>query len=175
MPAFFFAKKTAFFWGKNSTFTQSNGVKAVLERFFSSVFKIKGCCLWKCKFYRLCVRNPASGLLQIGHKSEKWQWRHNWPTWRHLQFVFFNVTLFLLSSLVTGLSFMAISSLVLELWEFSFIRDWPETRKLEIPSSEFCPISGDWDELGIPNLVRIKCQGYSFYRFRVIKGKPTGE
>ena len=37
-------------------------------RFFSSVFnfcKIKGHCYWKCKFYRLCVRNPASELLQI--------------------------------------------------------------------------------------------------------------
>ena len=28
-------------------------------------------------------------------------------------------------------------------------------RKLEIPSSEFCPISGDWYKSGIPNLVRI--------------------
>ena len=40
------------------------------------------------------------------------------------------------------------------------IRDWPEIRKSEIPSSEFCPISGDWCELWIPNLVRmslIKC------------------
>ena len=68
---------------------------------------------------------------------------------------FFNVTLFLLSSLVTGLSFMAISSLVLELWQFSFIMDWPEIRKLEIPLFEFCPISGDWGKLGIPNLAWI--------------------
>ena len=29
------------------------------------------------KFYRLCVRNPASGLLQIVRKLENWQWRHN--------------------------------------------------------------------------------------------------
>ena len=43
--------------------------------------------------------------------------------------------------------------LVLELWQFSFIRDWPEIRKSEIPPSEFCPISGDWEELWIPNLV----------------------
>ena len=73
---------------------------------------------------------------------------------------FFDVVLFLLSSLVTGPSFMSISSLVLELWQFSFIRDWPEIRKSEIPPSEFCPISGDWGELGIPNLARmslIKC------------------
>ena len=33
-------------------------------------------------------------------------------------------------------------------------------RKSEIPPSEFCPISGDWGKLGIPNLARmslIKC------------------
>ena len=55
---------------------------------------------------------------------------------------------------------MSISSLVLELWQFSFIRDWPEIRKSEIPPSEFCPISGDWGELWIPNLAQmslIKC------------------
>ena len=73
---------------------------------------------------------------------------------------FFDVVLFLLSSLVTGPSFMSMSSLVLELWQFSFIRDWPEIRKSEIPLSEFLPISGDWGELGMPNLARmslIKC------------------
>ena len=68
--------------------------------------------------------------------------------------IFFEV-FFLLSSLVTGPSFMSISSLVLELWQFSFVRDWPEIRKLEIPPSEFCPISGDWGELWIPNLARM--------------------
>ena len=68
--------------------------------------------------------------------------------------IFFDV-LFLLSSLVTGPSFMSISSLVLELWQFSFMRDWPEIRKSEIPTSEFFPISGDWSELWIPNLTRM--------------------
>ena len=66
---------------------------------------------------------------------------------------FFDV-LFLLSSLVTGPSFMPISSLVLKLWQFSFIKDWPEIRKSEIPPSGFCPISGDGGKLGIPNLTR---------------------
>ena len=73
---------------------------------------------------------------------------------------FFDGFLFLLSSLVTGPSFMSILSLVLELWQFSFIRDWPEIRKSEIPPSEFCPISRDLSEFEIPNLVRtyvIKC------------------
>ena len=68
---------------------------------------------------------------------------------------FFDVVLFVLSSLVTGPSFMSISWLVLELWKFSFIRDWPEIRKSEIPPSEFCPISGDWGELWIPHLARM--------------------
>ena len=48
----------------------------------------------------------------------------------------------------------------MELWQFAFIRDWPEIRKSEIPSSEFCPISKDWGELEITNLARmslLKC------------------
>ena len=65
---------------------------------------------------------------------------------------FFDVVLFLLSILVTGPSFMSISPMVLELWQFSFIRDWSEIRKSEIPPSEFFPISGDWGELEIPKL-----------------------
>ena len=119
----------------------------------------------------------------------------NWSKFRkmtmHSQFsdmtsssVFFDVILFLLSSLVTGPSFMSISSLVLELWQFYFVRDWPEIQKSEIPPSGFCPISGDWGELWIPNSARrfpIKyywmlqnARGYIFYRFWVIKEKPTG-
>ena len=73
---------------------------------------------------------------------------------------FFYVVLFLLWSLVTCPSFMSISSLVLELWQFFFIRDWSEIRKSEIDPSEFCSISGDWVKLRIPSLARmslIKC------------------
>ena len=90
----------------------------------------------------------------------------NWPKIRKMTMTsqfsdmtstsnFFDVVLFLLSSLVTGPSFMSTSSLVLELWQFSFKRDWPEIWKSEIPPSEFCTISGDWGELWIPNLGRI--------------------
>ena len=68
---------------------------------------------------------------------------------------FFDVVLFLLSSLVTGPSFMSISSLILELWQFSFIRDWPEIRKSEIPPSEFSPISVDWSKLWIQSLANM--------------------
>ena len=75
-------------------------------------------------------------------------------------FFFFDVVLFVLSTLVTGPIFMSLSSLVLELWQFPFIRNLPEIRKLKIAPSEFCPICGDWCELRIPNLARtslIKC------------------
>ena len=73
---------------------------------------------------------------------------------------FFDFVSFLLSSLVTDPSFMSISSLVLELWQFLFIRDSPEIQKSEKTSSEFCPIPGDWDVWRIPNLAQtslIKC------------------
>ena len=48
-----------------------------------------------------------------------------------------DVAVFLLSILVTGPS-----SMVLELWQFLFIRDWPEIRKTEMRPSGFYPISG---------------------------------
>ena len=107
----------------------------------------------ECKFYRPCVWYPASRLLQISHKSEKWQWHHSLPTRRHRQF--FYVAVLLLSSLVIDPSFMSILLLVLEIWQFSFIRDWPEIGKSEIHPSEFFPILCDWGELGIPNLAQI--------------------
>ena len=90
----------------------------------------------------------------------------------------FDVALFLSPSLVTAPSFMSISSLVLELWQFYFIRDWPEIGNT---SSGFCPISGDSGKLWIPNLARMSlieyywmlqnARGYSFYCFWFIKGK----
>ena len=50
---------------------------------------------------------------------------------------FFDVGLLLLSSLVTGLNFMSILSLVLELLQFFVRRDCPEVRKSEIPPLSF--------------------------------------
>ena len=52
---------------------------------------------------------------------------------------FFDVIVFILSSLVTDPSFVS-------------IKDRPEIRKSEVPPSEFRPISGGWGKLGIPNL-----------------------
>ena len=112
---------------------------------------------------KICFTDYASGiwLLDCSKLAVKWENSSGTTIFRHDVIVkFYDVVLFLLLRLVTGPSFMSISSLVLELWQFSFIRDWPEIRKSEIPPSEFCPISGDWGELGIPNLARmslIKC------------------
>ena len=64
---------------------------------------------------------------------------------------FFRSYFFLLPGYVTGLSFMLVSSVVLKLWPFPFIKDWPEIQKSGMPPSEFWPISGDWGKLGIPN------------------------
>ena len=62
------------------------------------------------------------------------------------------VDVFLFSILVTGLSFMSISLLVLELGQFLFTR---VDRKFEISPSKFCAISADWDKLGTPNFARM--------------------
>ena len=95
---------------------------------------------------------------------------------------FFDVVLFLLWSLVTGLSFMSIPSLVVELWQFSFIRDW----NTEIENIPLWVLPNIWrlGQVGdskfgtkVSNKILLnaaKCQGCSFHVFWVIKGKRTG-
>ena len=73
-------------------------------RFFRFVFsfcEIKRCYLWKLKF-RILKLKSGFGLLKIGRKLEKWQWRHNFPTWPHRQL--FLRFLLILSILSTSLS-----------------------------------------------------------------------
>ena len=53
-------------------------------------------------------------------------------------------------NIITGFGVMKTSFLSYE----NFLRDWLEIRKPEIARSELCPLSGEWGELGIPNLVR---------------------
>ena len=75
---------------------------------------------------------------------------------------------------------MSIPSLVLELWQFSLVRDWPEIWKSEIhPSQWNMPIwvllkSGDCRKLRIPNLEELLLMLQNFTGFTVIKRKPTG-
>ena len=79
--------------------------------------------------------------LSINQKN--WQWRHNLVIWCHRQ-MFFDVAMF--SCQVSHWSKFHVNIIT---------RDWPEIQKLKIHSSEFCPISWDWDELGMPNLTRM--------------------
>ena len=94
---------------------------------------------------------------------------------------FFDAVLFLFSILVTGPSFMSISSLVLELWQFSFIRDWPEignTPVWVLPNIwRLGQVMDTTFGMNVSNRMLLnaaKFQSYSFYRFWVMKGKPTG-
>ena len=94
---------------------------------------------------------------------------------------FFDVLLFLLSSLVTGPSFMSISSLILGLWQFSFISDWPEvgnTFVLVLPNIWILgQVRHTKFGMNVSNktlLNAAKCQSYRNYSFWVIKGKPAG-
>ena len=94
---------------------------------------------------------------------------------------FFGNVLLLLSSSDTGPSFMSISSLVLELWQFLFIRDWAE-----IGNTPIWVLPNIWRLGRVRNikfgtnfsnklsLNAAKWQGYSLYRFWVIEGKLTG-
>ena len=102
------------------------------------------------------IRLPVCSKLAINWKNDN----KSAIFWHEILVKPSDVTLLFLSSLVIGPSFIPISSLVLESWKYFFIMDWLEIWKLEIPASEFCPISGGWGYLGIPNLAQnsqIKC------------------
>ena len=99
------------FFVQESTFTQSNSVRDFLVLFLGFV-RQKGT-ITENITCRLSVRNLASRLLQIGQKSEN---DNDVTIFRHdVKVNFFDVVLFLLSSLVSGPSSMSISSQVLEL------------------------------------------------------------
>ena len=119
----FFVKNWAFFC-KNSTFSQSNSVGAVLD-IFSSVFsfcKIKGYVNENITFtgYAFGIQLPDCSELAINRKND-----NDVPVFRYDVIVnfFFDAVLFLLLSLVTGPNFMSISSVVLELRQFTLTRD----------------------------------------------------
>ena len=126
-------------------------------------------------FCRSCTCNPASELLLISHQSKKcWQFADMTSS-----SICFDVDVFLLSSLVTGPSFISILLLVLIFLDKWLTRN-PES---EIPPSEFYPISGDWGKLEIPKLEMslIKCywilqnsRGRSFTISKLLRENQQG-
>ena len=155
----FFCKKLPFF-GKNSTFVYR----------YVSVYLYDNAS---------GIRFPDSSKSAKNHKND-----NDVPIFWHgvivFFFFFFDVVLFVLSGLVTGPSFMSISSLVLELWQFYFIGI---DQKSENRNTSTWVLSNIW-RLGlvrVPNLVRMSIIKFywmlqnascSFCRFWVIKGKP---
>ena len=178
----FFCKKFAFFCQK-SRFTPSNSVRAVLEIFWSCFQFLSDKRLLLLKILLMQTLYPESSL-----------WT-NWPEIRKMTMTsqfsnmtsssnVFDVALFLLSRLATGPSFMSISSLVLELSQFSFIRDWPEIRKSENTLVWVLPniwrlgrVMDTKFDANVCNRMLLNAaqfKGNSFCRFWVINGKPTG-
>ena len=107
--AAFFCKKSALF-GKNSTFAQSNSVRAVLEIFWFC-FQVTVNENVSFTDYASGIRLPNFSKLTINRKNDNDVKISNMTSSSN----FFDVDLFLLSCLATGLSFMSISLLVLEL------------------------------------------------------------
>ena len=114
MPALSLEKISIF--SQNSISTQSNSVTAAF-RYFLVLFSI-----FVRENFTTIENLSLTDLLQIDHKSKKIT-----MTSQFFEITsssnFFEVVFFHLSSLVTGPRFISISSLVLELWQFSFIRD----------------------------------------------------
>ena len=125
----------------------------------------------------------GSGWLQISDKPKKKDNDFK-ICWHNVIVNFFHLAVFVLSRLVTGSSFMSIIWLVQEIWQFLSIQNRSEIRKSEMHRSEFCQISGDWSNLELRDtkfganvsnkklLNAEKYQGYSFYCFWIIRGKP---
>ena len=149
-------------------------MRAVLEVFFSSVFSFcttKGYCYWKHNFCRVCVWNPVSGLLQIGQKSGKWQWCHNFPTWcQHPIFL----TLFCFSCQVL-LLVEVLCQYHHQFWNYDNFLLKGLTRNLEIRNTPIWVSPNIWRlgqvmdtkfGMNVSNRMLVnaaKFQGYSFY------------
>ena len=147
-----------------------------------SVFVRQGFSYRKHKFFRLSNRNPAPTLVQIGQKSEKLLWRHYYPTWGERQtFWHFFVSLIKLSyfskfhvNIITGSGIMTVFFYkgltrnpeigIIPVWVF------PNIWRLEwVMDTKFGTNVSNKKLLNAA-----KFQGYTFYRFWIIKGKPAG-
>ena len=129
------------------------------------------------------ITDHASGIRLPDYWKSTINWKNNTNViicYHNVIVNIFNVIVFFLSSVFTGSSFLLISLLVLKIWRFLFIRDWPETRELEIAPSKFHRISEDWNNLGILNLIGMfameSLQNIRFTAFTVselLNWKPT--
>ena len=151
-----FFTKISVFWQKQHL-QSKQWCESCAKRYFSSVFsfsQIEGSIKWKYRFYSLW---PEFSF-----------WiAPNWPKIEKIAMTSESSGMTSSSTFLTLFCFFSYwfkfhinTPLVLELWQFTFTRDWPKIWKSEITMSEFCPISGVWGKLGIPNLTgtfQVKC------------------
>ena len=98
--------------------------------------------------YNLCIQNPVSHSSKLAVN-----WKHdNYITiyWQDVIVIFFDIVLLCWSSLVTGLvtkfhANIITGSGVMTVFFYNRLTRNPD---IKMPSSEFCPISEDWGELG---------------------------
>ena len=64
----------------------------------------------------------------------------------------FDVIVFFFLRLESGLSFMILSVLVLELWQYLLKQIWPKIWELQTPRPKSCTTFWNWKELGISKL-----------------------
>ena len=174
----FFAKKIASLCPKNCF------VRAVLGFLvLFSVFVRQKVTINENIHFTDCVWNPASWLLQTGQKSKKWRY-HNFLTWHHHPFFFglffcsyvkFSYWSKFYVNIITGSGIMTI-----------FFHKGL-TRNPEMRNTPTWVLPNIWKlgrvmdttfDTNFSNRIlnnAAKCQGYSFYPFWVIKGKPTGQ
>ena len=118
-------------------------------------------------------------MFQIGRKLGKWHWRHNLSTWRHCP-----IFLTRLVSLVKFSYWSKFHVNINGVMTISFYNGL--TRNSEIGNTPVWVLRNIWGLGRVRNtkfgknvfnkvlLNAAKCQDYRFYRFWVIKGKPTG-
>ena len=115
-------------------------------------------------------------------KLEKWQWRHIFPTWRYRKILWRGfISLVILSflskfhvNIITGSGAMT-SFFYKELTRNPGIENTPVWVLLNVWRLE--QVKNTNFGMNVSNKMLLnatRCQGYSFYGFWVIKGKPTG-
>ena len=155
------------------------------KKYLYSIFsfcKTKGYYYLKQNFRRLCVRNLVSGLLQNGTEFEKGQWSHNFWSWRQIQ-LFLSCFVFLVKFSYWS-KFHVIIITASGIMTIFFYKGL--TRNPEIGNNPAWVLPNIWGltlfidtkfDTNVSNRMLLnaaKFQGYSFYCFWVIKGKPTG-
>ena len=147
-----FLPKISIFFCKDGTFTQSNSVKAVIDT-FSSVFT--SCKIFQVTFNKnVCFIDQASGI----RLSDCSKLSINRKNYNDLTICRHDVIVSFLKFFVSLTKFSYWSKFHVDIiadagvMKVFFYKGLTRNPEIGNSPSEFCPISGDWGKLGIPNL-----------------------